>query len=146
MLFREVLPMRGLLMLAILLAFPVLEIFTLVRLADLAGWWLLGWLLLAVVLGVALVRDAGFGAPLRLLAALQSGKSLGASLFYGFIPLLAGVLLIFPGVFSDALAFVLLLWQVSTPPPELPAANGAEDDGVIEGEWRQVDDARRRLP
>ncbi len=138
--------MRGLLMLAILLAFPVLEIFTLTRLADLVGWWLLVWLLLVGVLGISLVRDAGFGAPLRLLAALQSGKSLGASLFYGFIPLLAGILLIFPGVLSDVVAFILLLLQVSAPRQAPPAPNGVAEDGVIEGEWRQVDEVRKRLP
>lgn len=138
--------MRGLLVLTILLAFPVLEIFTLVRLADLVGWWLLVWLLLAGGLGISLVRDAGFGAPLRLLAALQSGKSLGASLFYGFIPLLAGILLIFPGVVSDAVAFILLLLQVSAPRQTPPASKDGAEDGVIEGEWRQVDEVHKRLP
>ena len=138
--------MRGLLMLAILLAFPVLEIFTLVRLADPAGWWLLVWLLLAGVFGFSLVREAGLGAPLRLLTALQSGKSLGASLFYGFIPLLAGILLIFPGVLSDAVAFILLLVQFSAPRRAPPAPDGVMEDGVIEGEWRQVDETRQRLP
>lgn len=135
--------MRGILILAILLAFPVLEIFTLVRLADWAGWWLLGWLLLAAAFGVALLRDAGFGAPVRLLAALQSGQSLGMSLWYGFVPFAAGVLLIFPGVISDVLALLLLLLP-------LPGRRGrgmpaAANDEVIEGEWRKMDEPPDRL-
>ncbi len=133
--------MRGLLILAILLSFPVLEIFTLVQIADLVGWWLLAWLLLAAVAGSLLLRDAGTDAPARLLLALQSGQSLGASLWYGFIPPIAGMLLIFPGVISDIIALILLLLpisrrQSSAPPP---------DDGVIEGEWHKLDEPRDRL-
>lgn len=134
--------MRGILILAILLAFPVLEIFTLVRLADWAGWWLLGWLLLAGAVGVALLRDAGFGAPLRLMAALQSGQSLGMSLWYGFVPFAAGVLLIFPGVISDALALILLLLPL---PGGRRAIPPAANDEVIEGEWRKMDEPPDRL-
>ncbi len=135
--------MRGILILAILLAFPVLEIFTLVRLADWAGWWLLGWLLLAALVGIVLLSDAGVDAPVRLLEALHSGQTLGASLWYGFVPFIAGVLLIFPGVVSDALALLLLLLP-------LPARRGgmppAANDEVIEGEWRKMDEPPDRLP
>lgn len=133
--------MRGFLLLAILLGFPVLEIFTLVRLADVVGWWLLPWLLLAALVGWLLLRDAGFAAPARLLAALQSGQSLGASLWYGFVPLIAGILLIFPGVISDAIALVLLLLS----PPTRRKAPPPQEDGVIEGEWRKMDERRDRL-
>lgn len=135
--------MRGILTLTILLAFPVLEIFTLVRLADWAGWWLLGWLLLAALIGIALLSEAGVDAPVRLLEALHSGQTLGASLWYGFVPFIAGVLLIFPGVISDALALLLLLLP-------LPARRGgrppAANDEAIEGEWRKLDEPPDRLP
>jgi UPF0716 protein FxsA len=132
--------MRGFLILAILLAFPVLEIFTLVKVAGIIGWWLLAWLLVAALLGGWLLRGAGLGAPARLLVALQSGQSLGASLWYGFIPFIAGILLIFPGIISDVIALLLLL----IPVPQRgvpPAAN----DEVIEGEWHEVDNNRDRL-
>jgi UPF0716 protein FxsA len=133
--------MRGFLILAILLAFPVLEIFTLVQVADIIGWWLLLlWLLIAALIGGRLLRGVGLDAPARLLAALQSGQSLGASLWYGFIPFIAGILLIFPGVISDVIALILLLIPVrrSGMPP-------AANDEVIEGEWHEVDDNRDRL-
>jgi UPF0716 protein FxsA len=133
--------MRGFLILSILLAFPVLEIFTLVQLADSYGWWVLVWVLFAGLWGVLLMREAGLSAPLRLLAALQSGQTLGVSLWYGFIPVIAGALLVFPGVISDILAILLLLLPLSgrksTPPR-------AANDDVIEGEWRRTDDTTDR--
>lgn len=133
--------MRNFLILVILLGFPVLEIFTLVQLADVIGWWLLLWLLSAALAGGLLLREAGFAAPARLLLALQSGQSLGVSLWYGFVPFIAGILLIFPGVISDAIALVLLLMS----PPTRHKAPPPQDDGVIEGEWRKMDERRDRL-
>lgn len=127
--------MRGFLILVILLGFPVLEIFTLVRLADVIGWWLLVWLLFAAIAGWSLLREAGFAAPARLLLALQSGQTLGVSLLYGFVPVIAGILLIFPGVISDVIALILLLLS----PPGRRKAPPPQDDGVIEGEWRKMD-------
>jgi len=134
--------MRGILILAILLAFPVLEIFTLFRVADLLGWWLLAWLLTAALIGGLLLRDAGIGAPARLLTALQSGQSLGASLWYGFIPFIAGILLIFPGVISDVIALILLLLPL---PARRNAMPPAANDEVIEGEWHNLDGPHDRL-
>ena len=45
---------------------------------------------------------------------------------------MAGLLLIFPGVVSDGLALLLLIW----PRPPAPAA---PDSDVIEGEYRRED-------
>lgn len=133
--------MRGFLILAILLGFPVLEIFTLVRLADVVGWWLLPWLLCAALAGWWLLRKAGFVATHRLLQAVQSGQPMVACILYGFTPYVAGVLLIFPGVISDVIALLLLLLSPptrrETPPPQ--------EDGMIEGEWRKMDDRRDRI-
>lgn len=132
--------MRGFLILAILLAFPVLEIFTLVQLGDRFGWWVLAWVLFTALWGILLIREAGMSAPLRLLAALQSGRNLGASLWYGFVPVAAGLLLVFPGVISDALAVLLLL----APLPKIDTPPQAANDDVIEGEWHRTDEAPDR--
>jgi UPF0716 protein FxsA len=125
--------MRPFLLLFILLGFPVLEIFSLIRLSELIGWWWLAWVLVDVVLGVALIRAGGFEMPVRLFAALNGSQSPTLALFDSFRTVLAGLLLIFPGLFSDLLALVLLL----LPRPRVRAARGPADDGVIEGEWRR---------
>lgn len=127
--------MRVLLILLILLGFPALEIYVLAKLAGTVGWWLLPWLLSSAIVGGWLVRDAGAMLPLRLLGALQSGHSLSLSLLIGFRTLLAGILLIFPGVVSDFLALVLLL----LPHPKATLPTAANDD-VIDGEWTRVNE------
>ena len=64
--------------------------------------------------------------------------------------LLAGVLLIFPGVISDLIALILLLPLRG---PQLGAGQSAPGEGpraandsVIEGEFSRVDDPKKRLP
>ena len=68
---RAMTPMRKgrmrLLLLAILLGFPLLEIALLARLAELHGWWVLAWVVLAAVAGVALLKEARFALVLSLI-------------------------------------------------------------------------------
>ena len=127
--------MRTLLILLILLGFPALEIYVLTKLAGTVGWWLLPWLLSSAIVGGWLVREAGAMLPLRLFAALQSGHSLSFSLLIGFRTVLAGLLLIFPGVVSDFLALILLL----LPHPKVTLPTAANDD-VIDGEWKRLNE------
>ncbi|MEW5943988.1 MAG: FxsA family protein [Pseudomonadota bacterium] len=137
--------MRTALILFILLGFPVLEIFTLVQLADLIGWWLLAWVVGSALAGGLLLREAGFAIPARLFAALQAGHSLNFALLDSFRTVLAALLLIFPGVVSDFLALILLL--LPHPKPSRPSSQMPGNDGVIEGEWREAGDGdeHRRL-
>lgn len=130
--------MRTLLILLILLGFPALEIYVLAKLAGTVGWWLLPWLLSSAIVGGWLVREAGAMVPLRLFAALQSGHSLSFSLLISFRTVLAGLLLIFPGVISDFLALILLL----LPHPKATMPSAANDD-VIDGEWTRVNERDR---
>ena len=125
--------MRAFFILFILLGFPVLEFTVTARVAQLIGWWLLPWLFVSAVVGVRLIGAAGPRVPARLLAALNSGYTPSFALLYSFRSVLAGLLLILPGVVSDFLALLLLL----LPPPKEPHR---PDDGVIEGEWKRVDD------
>jgi len=127
--------MRTLLILLILLGFPALEIYVLAKLAGTVGWWLLPWLLSSAIVGGWLVREAGAMVPLQLVAALQSGHSLSFSLLISFRTVLAGLLLIFPGVISDFLALILLL----LPHPRATMPPAANDD-VIDGEWTRVNE------
>lgn len=130
--------MRFLLILLILLGFPALEIYVMVQLAGVIGWWLAPWLLASAVVGSWLVREAGAMVPLRLFAAMQSGHSLSLALLLGFRSVLAGLLLIFPGVISDVLALLILL----LPQPKTPMPTAANDD-VIDGEWTRVDERNK---
>jgi UPF0716 protein FxsA len=122
----------------IVLAFPVLEIWSLVILARFAGWWLLLWIAISAVIGVVIIlrERARIGPNMR--AMLQGGASSLPELLYAFRRLVAGILLVIPGVVGDVIAVVLLLLPAPTPKPE-PGQSAAQ---IIDGKFRRVDSAK----
>lgn len=126
--------MRLLLILAILLAFPLLELYLLVRLAAVYGWWLALYLLFTAVAGWLLIQEERLVVFGRLVHILQSGHHPIVALLTSARKLLAGVLLILPGVLSDIIAVLLLLIPMPSGGRRLPV-----EDDVIEGEWQRED-------
>lgn len=130
-----------LLLLAILLGFPVLEIVVLARLAESYGWWVLAWVVLSAAAGFALLKEARFALVARLGAALSAGQFSIGAFVDSARTVLAGLFLIFPGVVSDVIALVLLLLPRSLPEPEpVPAhahAHGRGPGRVVEGQFRR---------
>ena len=129
----------GLLVLLSVLLFPALEIYTMVQVADVIGWWLLAWLIISAVIGWALIKEESFAIFGRLAETVQNGQSPFAALWESGRTILAGVLFIFPGVISDAIALVLLVWPSSSMPTD---GRRQQDDNVIEGEVRVVEAER----
>ena len=134
----------------ILLAFPLIELVGLIVLAGrIGGLAVLLWLIVSALAGLWILRNQRLGMLLTAWGALNAGGQM--SLYQMLWPLrfmLAGVLLIFPGVFSDLIALVLLLPLRG---PDLGAGMGSEppraaNDSVIEGEFSRVDDPKKRLP
>lgn len=125
----------GLLVLLSVLLFPALEIYTMIRVAEVIGWWLLLWLLFSAVFGWILIREESMAVFGRLAVTVQNGQSPFAALWESGRTILAGVLLIFPGVVSDGIALILLLWP-SRAPHAVPRPK--PDDDVIEGEVIEV--------
>lgn len=121
----------GLIVLLLVLLFPALEIYTMFQVADMIGWWLLVWLVFSAILGWALIKEESMAVFGRLTMTAQSGQSPFAALWTSGRNILAGVLLIFPGVISDVIALILLVWPGNTPRPN---RRNMPDDGVIEGE------------
>jgi UPF0716 protein FxsA len=133
-----VLAMMRLLLVAILLGFPLLEAVVLVRLADTLGWWILAWVVLAAVAGVALIKEARFAMVSRLAEGLAQGRFSIVALTDSARTVVAGLFLIFPGVVSDLIALTLLL----LPGPRLASTESRhgrrERAGtLIEGEFRR---------
>lgn len=126
--------MRLPILLLILLAFPVLELVLLFKLGAQFGWWLAAYLLAAAILGWLLIQDEKMVVFGRMVQTMQQGQHPLRALLASARKVIAGLLLIFPGVASDVLALLLLLIPLPAsrrPPPS--------DDGVIEGEWRRED-------
>jgi len=123
-----------LLLLAILLGFPVLEIVVLARLAETHGWWVLGWVVLAACAGFALLKEARFALVARIGAAIAVGRFPIAALVDSARTVIAGLFLIFPGIISDFIALTLLL----LPRPVLADPFPAREFGnVVDGQFRR---------
>jgi len=125
-----------LLLIAILLGFPLLEVLVLVRLAQTLGWWVLAWVVLSACAGMALIKEARFTLLARLAAGLAEGEFSIAALSHSARTVLAGLLLIFPGVVSDLIAITLLL----LPGPRMAkqrAPRRPAQGVLIEGEFRR---------
>lgn len=125
--------LNGLAIIAI--AFPVLEMVSIYQTWQWLGWWTLLWLLAAAGLGVALLLDAQGGWPYELGFTVLSGQSPLVALKGIGLRLAAAVLFIFPGLLSDAMGSVLLLYSLL-----MPERTQKRTEGVIEGEFRRVDD------
>ena len=119
---------------AILLGFPVLEAVVLVRLSQTLGWWVLAWMVLAAVAGMALIKEARLSLVARLAAGFAQGRFPIIALTDSARTVLAGILLIFPGVVSDLIALTLLL----LPGPRVVADNAQRRERrgtFIEGDF-----------
>ncbi|MGH9577429.1 MAG: FxsA family protein [Terriglobales bacterium] len=127
-----------LLLLAILLGFPLLEIVVLARLGDAHGWWVLAWVVLAAAAGIALIKEARFALLARLAAALAEGQFSIAALVDSARTVLAGLLLIFPGVVSDFMALTLLLLPGPRLAPEQARVHQSGSGALIDGEFRRT--------
>ena len=128
-------PMR-LIIAGILLGFPLLEAVVLVRLSETLGWWVLAWVVLSACAGMALIKEARFALVARLAAGFAQGSFSIAALTDSARTVVAGILLIFPGVVSDLIALTLLL----LPRPRMvsdPVRRGAARGALIEGDFRR---------
>jgi UPF0716 protein FxsA len=145
--------MHVFLFLLILLAFPVLEIWLLIELADSYGWGVLAYLIVVAVLGWRLIQDEKLVVFGRAAQTLSQGGTPARVLFGSAKNMIAGILLIIPGVITDAFAVLLLL--IPTPKPlnfdqdinqgfetrtqRRGGRNKAANDDVIEGEFKRED-------
>lgn len=92
------------------LALPLIEIAGFVLVGRQIGVLAtVGLVLLAAIVGSLLMRFQGLGLLTRLRRELDAGQDPGRELAHGAMILLAGVLLIVPGFFTDILGLLLFL-------------------------------------
>lgn len=132
----------------ILLAFPIAEIWLLIELANRYGWLLLLYLVGIGWLGLRLIREEKSSFSTRMMQNMMAGGSPAKAVFGSARNIIAGILLMLPGVITDIIAVILLLIPVtntqSLNDPSLndrfrSAPNQAANDDVIEGEFRRED-------
>mgnify|MGYP000588359043 CR=1 FL=1 len=132
----------------ILLAFPIAEIWLLIELADRYGWLLLLYLVGIGWLGLRLIREEKSSFSVRMMQNMASGGNPVKAIFGSARNIIAGVLLMLPGVITDIIAVSLLLIPIrntqtlndQTPNDQFrESSHQAANDDVIEGEFRRED-------
>ncbi len=97
-------------MFPVLLLLPLVEIALFVVVGGVIGVWAtLGLVVLAVVVGFAVVRANGFQTLLRARRSLEAGVDPVGPMAQGALGVLAGLLLIVPGFLTDAAGLLLLM-------------------------------------
>lgn len=165
--------MLGRLILLFLLT-PAIELGLLIQVDRLIGFWpTIGLIIATGLVGSYLARREGTSTWQRLNRKLAQGGLPGNELIDGVIILVAGALLITPGVLTDVIGFIGLVpltrrpirnllmkrfkrkmedgtmqvqfgaFGVSQPPPSGPDANGSDTHGSGSAQWEGV---RRDVP
>lgn len=102
--------MGALIFLLLFLAIPLAELYFLIAVgARIGALPTIGLCILTAVVGGILVRWQGLEVVGRVSAALQRRELPALEMLEGAALLLAGVMLMFPGFFSDILGFLLLI-------------------------------------
>lgn len=141
-----------------LLAFPIAEIWILISLADQYGWWVMFYLVAMIVLGLRLIRDEKQLFSGRMMQSLAQNQNPAKALLGSARNIIAGILLIIPGVITDIIAVILLLLPAQKPAVTYSESSfsgqangfegnyrdnqyrgGAANDDVIEGEFKRED-------
>lgn len=139
----------------ILLAFPVAEIYLLITLGQRYGWWLILYLVVITYLGLQLIRGERQLMSAKMMESLRAGGNPIKTIMGSARNMVAGVLLVIPGVITDVIAAILLLIPIQQPKVSPNAgsyqtdASGYEanfknantrsaNDDVIEGEYEAI--------
>lgn len=95
--------------LALLIIWPIAELFAMYQVADSIGFfWMLTLLFLSTVAGILVLRHRGRAAWARLRGAVSERRPPAKEAFDGVMVTAAGLLLIIPGFFTSAFGLLLL--------------------------------------
>ena len=139
------------------IAVPLIEIALFIQVGGAIGLWpTLGIVVLTAILGTILVRQQGLATLNQLRRRLNTLEDPTEPIVHGAMILFSGALLLTPGFFTDALGFALLVPAVRTAVFEairsrvriaqfgMPHHRPPHDDGVIEGDFEEIDPEPRR--
>ena len=108
------------LFLLIFILVPILEIWLFIQVDSIIGLWpTLASVVLTAVIGTWLLRQQGFAVLMQGRAALEKSQFPLEQVIHGVFLLVAGLLLLTPGFFTDAIGFLCLV-----PPLRLAVAYG----------------------
>jgi UPF0716 protein FxsA len=130
-------------MLAIVLLFPLVDLVVTARFARWTGVPMWMWLAGSAIAGLWVLANERVQFRTRTLAAFR-GDSLLRGLLDSGRRVLAGLLLIAPGILSDVLALLLLLLPINQRgafggPEPVPAGRPYRGNTTLDGDYRRLD-------
>jgi len=112
-LFLESLMFRFLFLLFILV--PIIEIALLIQVAEvIGGFATISLVIVTAILGAKLVKKQGMGALQNVQTQMAQGQMPAQELFTGLCVIIAGVLLMTPGIMTNVFGFLLLTPAIRT--------------------------------
>ena len=123
----------------ILLAFPIAEIFLLINLGQRYGWWLILYLVVITYLGLQLIRGEKQLMSAKVMQSLKAGGNPIKTIMGSARNMVAGFLLVIPGVITDVIAAILLLIPIKQPTVDPTAGSYQTDGSGFEGSFRNAD-------
>jgi UPF0716 protein FxsA len=131
--------------LAIVLAFPLADLYLTARIARWSGVPLWLWLSGSFVAGALLLHHERTEFRMKTVAALHGGQPVLRGLLDSGRRVLAGFLLILPGIASDIIALLLLALPLNVGgsvrpiPAAAGVAPGRGEFDAIDGDYRRID-------
>ena len=126
--------------LAILLAFPIADLYVTSRVARWTGVPLWLWLTGSFLAGLLVLRNERMEFRARMVSAFRGDQSLMRDLLDSGRKVIAAFLLILPGLVSDLMALVLLALPLNVGhEPQPQAAGRYSRRDAIDGEYRRVE-------
>ena len=132
-------------MLAIVLLFPLVDLVVTARFARWSGVPMWMWLTGSAVAGLWVLAHERDQFRARTLAAFRGDQSLMRGLLDSGRRVLAGMLLLVPGILTDGIALLLLLLPINQRgafgPQPVPAGRGAyqRERNTLDGDYRRLD-------
>ena len=100
------------LLFVVFIVVPILEIALFIKIGALVGLWpTIMIVILTAIIGTRLVKSQGLNAIKNVQSSIIVGQNITNSLINGALILTAGVLLLTPGFFTDAIGITLLIPQ-----------------------------------
>ncbi len=136
----------------VLVGVPIIEIGLFIQLGGFLGLWpTLGIVVLTALLGTLLLRTQGLSTLEELKRTAETGQSPAGPMANGALILVAGLLLLTPGFFTDGIGFLLMVppfrallikWIATRAQMKIyaRAANSQQAPDIIDGEFEIVDD------
>jgi len=130
-------------LLAIVLVFPLVDLYVTARFVRWLGIPMWAWLAAGLIGGVWLLRNERLSFRTNTLAALHGEQSLLRGLVDSGRKVLAALLLMLPGVMSDVVAVMLLLLPINHgrygPLPAMAGRAHMRRREAIDGDYRRLD-------